>query len=707
MMFMPRSGNRMEIRRSLQKGTSDVSKVTTPFGLRNSAANKDDPIKEDMTVSEIVSERREPETSENTAVEAERIVTPIPANDRDPQPFSMRRPGRPPPRRPPLRAGQEALKQATRVFRRGVFSIGAFSVAINLLMLSVPIYMFQLSDRVLTSRSLDTLIMLSVIACGGLVTLVFLDSVRRFLLTRIAMKVEALLGGPVLAAALSAATVSASRDVQALRDLQQLRQFVTSPVMLLLFDAPLAPIYFLAGFLIHPILGCIMTGACIVLLGLALLNERLTAKSFAQSGTLGIRASQQAAAQARNAQVIAAMGMTDESIALWGRENANSLRAQVMAMDRNLHISSLSRLMRLITQISLLGTGAYLAMHGELTGGMMVAASLIASRALAPVEGAIEGWRNCVQAKTAYQRVKTLLDLSAREPERTLLPKPEGRLSAEKLLYIPAGTKRTVLNGISFSLEAGESLAIVGPSGGGKSTLARMLVGCILPTAGAVRLDFMDLRNWDRRQLGETMGYLPQDIELFPGTIKANIARLREDISDEAVTRAAELAGVHEMISRFPDGYETEIALDGSPLSGGQKQQIALARAFFNEPRLVVLDEPNANLDPNGEAALERAILRAGEVGITVVLVTQRPSILRCVKRILVLKNGQTVAFGDREQVLPRLSGQGGMAESAVDTARVAPRAAPLNIVPIPDPPSAVPKPGPTPVLHKGEGGEP
>lgn len=555
-------------------------------------------------------------------------------------------------------SGQDALKQAKSVFRRCMFSVGAFSIAINVLMLSVPIYLFQLSDRVLTSRSLDTLMMLSLIACGALVMLVCLDSVRRFVLSRIAMQIETLLGGPVLSAALASANTAASRDVQALRDLQQLRSFVTGPVMLLLFDAPLAPIYFLAGFLIHPTLGLIMVIASVVLLGLAWLNERLTETPFAQSGNHGIRANMQAAAQARNAQVICAMGMAEESIALWGRDNAHSLKSQVTAMDRNLHISSLSRLLRLITQIALLGAGAYLAMAGELTGGMMVAASLIASRALAPVEGAIEGWRNCVQSKTAYRRIKNLLDSSAKDPERIILPKPEGRLNVEKILYVPPGTKRTVLNGINFALEPGTSLAIVGPSGGGKSTLARMLVGCIAPTAGAIRLDFMDIRNWDRRQLGENIGYLPQDIELFPGTVKANIARLREDVPDEAVTQAAKLAGVHEMISMFPDGYETEIGIDGSPLSGGQKQQIALARAFFKEPRLVVLDEPNANLDPNGEAALERAILRAGEMGITVVLVTQRPSILRCVKRILVIKNGQVAALGDREQLLPRLSGR-------------------------------------------------
>jgi len=579
-------------------------------------------------------------------------------------------------RKSPNRAGQDALQQAVSVFKQGVLSVGAFSVVINVLMLSVPIYLFQLSDRVLTSRSVDTLVMLSVIAIGTLTVLVLLDSLRRFLLTRIAMQLEALLGGPVLAAALASADVSATRDVQALRDLQQVRSFVTGPVMLILFDAPLAPIYFLAVCLIHPVLGAVAASAGLILFIIAWVNERMTARAYAISGSHSIRAHMQATAQARNAQVICAMGMLEESIRLWGRENAAALKAQVTATDRNMHLAGLSRFLRLITQIVLLGTGAYLALHGELTGGMMVAASLIASRALAPVEGAIEGWRSCVQAKTSYLRIKALLETSAREPERILLPKPEGRLSVEKLLYIPAGTRRTILNGVTFGLEPGDSLAIVGPSGGGKSTLARMLVGCMNPTAGSIRLDFMDLRNWDRRQLGANIGYLPQDIELFPGTIKANIARLHDDASDESVTRAAKLAGVHEMIARFPEGYETEIGLDGSPLSGGQKQQIALARAFFNEPRFIVLDEPNANLDPLGEAALEKALAQARNLGITVVLVTQRAAILRSVNKILVLKNGQVAAFGERDQMMPRLAAQ---QEAALDIAHDRPKPAVVN----------------------------
>ncbi|MDJ1157716.1 type I secretion system permease/ATPase [Chelatococcus sp. SYSU_G07232] len=561
------------------------------------------------------------------------------------------------PRRP-QRPGLESLRAALRVCSQGLFHVGAFSIAINLLMLTVPLYLFQISDRVLTSRSTDTLLMLSLIAVGALTLLCVLDALRRFVLTRVAMQTEALLGAPVMTAALRSADVSATRDIQALRDLQQVRSFVTGPVVLILFDAPMAPLYFAAVFFIHPTLGFIALVAGAILLFIAWVNEEMTAKDYGVASNHAMRATVQAAAQARNAQIISAMGMLEEAIQLWGRENAASMRAQVLASDRNIYLAGLSRYLRLLTQIAILGTGAYLALEAQVTGGMMIASSLIASRALAPAEGAIEGWRSFVQAKTSYDRIKTLLNSPVLEQERLILPKPEGRLTVERLLYIPPGTKRTVLNGVTFSLAPGDSLAVIGPSGGGKSTLARMLVGCILPTAGHVRLDYMDLRNWDRRQLGESIGYLPQDIELFPGTIKANIARMREDATDESIARAAALAGVHEMISQFTDGYETEIAVDGSPLSGGQKQQIALARAFFGDPRLIVLDEPNANLDTVGERALATALARARAQGITVVLVTQRPAVLQSVDKILVLRQGVVAAFGEREQILPRLTGQ-------------------------------------------------
>lgn len=553
------------------------------------------------------------------------------------------------------RSGREVL-QKLQLDCRGTFLIvGLFSFAISLLMLTVPLYLFQLSDRVLTSRSTETLIMLSAVALFALGLLVVLDMSRRSILARLGTRVETTLGAPLLAAAI-AGRANAGRDVQSLRDLQQLRSFITGSVMLTLFDAPLAPLYFAVIFIIHPILGFIVSGAGVVLFFLAVLNERMTDKLYGASAFSSVRAHTQASAQSRNAQVINAMGMINESVRLWGLENASSLKSQSDAGDRNLTLSGISRFLRLCTQIGILGAGAYLALIGELTGGMMIASSIIASRALAPVEAAIEGWRSFVNVRVSYRRIKEQLLGSDKLQERILLPRPVGHLSVERVLYLAPGTNRPVLNGVGFTLTPGESLAIVGPSGSGKSTLARLLVGCMQPTAGAVRLDLTDLKNWDPIQLGEHIGYLPQDVELFPGSIKMNIARMHHDMPDEWITQAAEFAGVHQMISLFPDGYETEIQADGMPLSGGQRQQIALARAFFRMPRLVVLDEPNANLDSAGEQALARALARAKSEQITVIVVTQRPAVLQHVDTILVLRDGKLDAFGHRSEILEQLA---------------------------------------------------
>jgi ATP-binding cassette, subfamily C, bacterial len=553
---------------------------------------------------------------------------------------------------------RDVLGKGLAGVRRNLVTVGIFSLMVNLLVLAIPVYLFNMSDRVLQSRSTDTLVMLTMIVVAAIAAHVLMDVMRRFILMRVAVETEARLGGPVLSAAAKAAQGGSSREFQTLADLQHLRAFITGPVLLTMFDAPITPVYFAVVLLIHPQLGLIVLGAGVGLMVVALLNQRVTAIPFTRANAYGSRANLQAEAMARNAQVINAMGMIPEGVIFWGRETVESLKAQVAGQDLNILMTGISKFLRLCTQIAILGWGAWLALENQLTSGMIIAASIVASRALAPMEGTIEGWRNFVQARSAYGRVKALLQSSPLNLDRLRLPRPQGHLSVERVLYVPPPNKKVILNGISFQLQPGESMAIVGDSGTGKTMLARMLVGSIIPTAGSVRLDMMDLRNWDPRQFGENTGYLPQDVQLFPASIKANIARMRDDARDEDIFDAAELADVHEMISSFAQGYETMVGMDGSPLSGGQRQRIGLARAFYGNPRLMVLDEPNSNLDANGERALARALLRAKERKITVVTVTQRAALLRSVDKIMIMQNGAVQAFGNRDEIIPLITGK-------------------------------------------------
>lgn len=552
-----------------------------------------------------------------------------------------------------------SLKAGISAVRRNLMVVLLFTLASNVLVLAIPIYLFQISDRILTSRSIDTLIMLTLVIVGAIILQSMFDALRRFVLMRTAVEVAAQLGAPILSAAARASLQGNGREYQTLGDLQQVRGFLVSRTLLSFLDAPIAPVFLVAVFLIHPDLGFIVVVTAVLLLILTQINQRMTAAPFAEANTAQVKANLHLDSMTRNSQIINALAMIPEAVQIWGQDTAASLKAQIIAQDRNIAIAAVSRGTRLLTQVTMLGWGAYLSVEGELTGGMVIASSIIAGRALAPIEGAIEGWNQFSQSRAAYGRIAALLRASPFNFERLNLPKPEGRLDVERLLYVPQGTKRVVLNGLSFALQPGDSLAVIGNSGAGKTTLGKMLVGSILPTSGNVRLDLMDLRNWDQRQFGENIGYLPQDVQLFPGTIKANIARMRMDADDAQIYRAAMLADVHEMIASLPHGYETVVAADGSPLSGGQKQRVALARAFFGDPHLVVLDEPNSNLDTAGEAALVRALQHAKEQKITMVTITQRPALLNNVDKILLLVNGTVALFGMRMDVLQAMGTRG------------------------------------------------
>ncbi|ODR90440.1 type I secretion system permease/ATPase [Sinorhizobium alkalisoli] len=552
-----------------------------------------------------------------------------------------------------------SLKAGLKAIRQNLMIVMVFTIATNVLVLAIPVYLFQISDRVLTSRSVDTLVMLTVLIVGAVILQAVFDGIRRMILMRTAVEVAAQLGAPILSAAARASLHSNGREYQTLGDLQQLRSFLVSGTLLSFLDAPIAPFFVAAVFLIHPHLGSIVIGSSLLLLIVTVLNQKATAASFGEANSFQTRANLHLDSMSRNSQIINALAMIPETVRLWGKDMAGSLKSQVLAQDRNIAFASLSKAVRLLTQVSMLGWGANLALQGELTGGMVIAASIIAGRALGPIEGAIEGWNQVIQSRAAYGRITSLLQNSPLNFERLKLPQPEGRLDVERLLFVPQGTKRVVLNGVSFSLNPGDSLAVIGSSGAGKTTLGKMLVGSILPTSGNVRLDLMDLRNWDQRQFGENIGYLPQDVQLFPGTIKANIARMQEEASDADIYAAAKLADVHDMIALLPHGYETFVTADGSPLSGGQKQRVALARAFFGNPRMVVLDEPNSNLDSAGEVALTRALQHAREQKITVITITQRPALLSSVDKVLLLVNGTVALFGMRQDVLNALSARG------------------------------------------------
>ncbi|MRU14084.1 type I secretion system permease/ATPase [Roseovarius sp. A21] len=552
------------------------------------------------------------------------------------------------------------LKKGLAAVRRNMVIVMLFTCMTNLLILAIPVYLFQISDRVLTSRSVDTLIMLTAVIVGAVLLQAVFDALRRFVLMRTAVELAAKLGSSILSAAARAALTSNGREYQTLGDLQQLRGFLVSGTLLSFLDMPFAPLFILAIFLVHPHLGMIVVVTALVLLVIALINQRATSKHFATANQHQSMANMHLDSMARNSQIINALAMIPEAVSIWGRDTAASLKAQVRAQDRNITSAAFSRGVRLLTQVGMLGWGAFLALDGQITGGMVIAASIIAGRALAPIEGAIEGWNQFILSRASYGRISGLLTESPLNTDRLRLPQPEGRLDVERLLYVPQGTKSVVLNGLSFSLAPGTSLGVIGNSGAGKTTLGKMLVGAILPTSGCVRLDLMDLRNWDQRQFGENIGYLPQDVQLFPGTIKDNIARMRADATDAQIYEAARLADVHDMIANLPHGYETFVGADGSPLSGGQKQRIALARAFFGNPRLLVLDEPNSNLDVAGDQALARALHHAKEQKITVVVITQKPSILAHVDKIALLAGGSLAMIGPREEVLQSIRGGGG-----------------------------------------------
>lgn len=543
------------------------------------------------------------------------------------------------------------LFQAKSALNRGLWVVALFSLVLNLLMLVTPLYMMTIYDRVLTGRSEETLLMLTVVAVGALLVVGILEAVRQLAMTRLAARLETVLGAPVLAACLKSSQLSGP-DIQGLRDLQQLRTFLTSPLANALFDLPVAPLFLLVVFMVHPALGWLSLFAVLAILVLTAINQHLVKAPLQEASDHGSAALRSAQAHARNSEVIRAMGLGENSVAAWGKEARRSLAASERAARLSSVFNGMSQFARQFAQIAILGYGAYLVLTDPtLSAGIIFAASMISARALGPFYNAISGWKALVTAREAWQRTTVLL--SGVEPSASAmrLPTPEATVALENLCYRTA-SGQPIITGITASIEAGEIVGIIGPSGAGKSTLARLLVGAIEPTSGTVRLGGNDLKHWQSEALGPHMGYLPQDVELFPGTIAENIARMASAPDPEKVIAAAKLANCHELIQRLPLGYDTPLGPSGHGLSGGQRQRIALARALYGGPRILVLDEPNASLDSEGEQALIAALVQARSMGTTVIVITQRTSILPAITKLMVLRDGRLEAFGPKNELL-------------------------------------------------------
>ncbi len=558
-----------------------------------------------------------------------------------------------------------ATQAAFNACRGPLLQVGLFSGVINLLMLSGSFYMLQVYDRVLSSRSIPTLVGLSLLLLGAYLLQGLLDAIRMRMLGRVGATFDEALS-PLAFEAAQRLPLSGARSDQAtqpLRDLDQIRVFLGSLGPTALFDMPWMPLFFAGCFLLHPWLGWLALSGGVVIVSLTMLTEWRGSAAVRQQMQSGLRRQGIAEAARRNSETIRAMGMGRQFSARWTAANRQHVDDSLATGDATGGIGAFAKVFRMILQSSVLGLGAFLVIRGEVSAGAMIAASIMTARALAPVEIAVAHWKGLTAAMQANARLTQMLSLpQLATPERTSLPAPRRHIEARDLFVAPPGRTQPVLNGISLQLTAGHGMGVVGPSASGKSTLARALVGVWQPLRGEVRLDGAALDQWDPADLGRHVGYLPQDIELFAGTVAENIARFDPDADHAAIVAAAQQAGAHDLILQLEKGYDTPLGEGGATLSGGQRQRIALARAMFGDPFLVVLDEPNSNLDHEGDDALTAAIRSIRARGGVVVVVTHRPAALAGVDQVLVLAEGRVKSIGPKEQILQQVMKQGGLA---------------------------------------------
>ncbi len=547
------------------------------------------------------------------------------------------------------------LTQVLLGFKRTFRTIGVFSGITNFLMLAPSLYMLQVYDRVLTGRNEITLLMLTLMMLGAYLFVSALEFVRSLILVRTAAHMDMRLNKRVYTAAFEQNLKRSGTNAgQALQDLTNLRQFMTGNGLFAFFDAPWFPIYLLVIFMFNPWMGLFAAFGSAVLVILAVINERVSHKPLAEANSMAIASSTLATNNLRNAEVIEAMGMLPNLQARWLKLHTKFLHLQAEASEKAGIVGAITKFARLSIQSLMLGLGAWLAIDGLITPGMMIAGSILMGKALSPIEQLIGVWKSFASTRSAYERLSKLLEENPPRQAGMELPAPHGNLSVEGVIAAPPGATVPVIRGLSFAISAGEILGIIGPSGAGKSTLARLLVGVWPASHGKVRLDSADIYHWNKDELGPNIGYLPQDIELFGGSVSENIARFGE-VDAEKVITAAKRAGVHEMILHFPKGYDTLLGDGGAGLSGGQKQRLGLARAMYGDPAVLVLDEPNSNLDEAGEVALVNAINDLRGHGKTIVLITHRTSVISTTTKLLLLRDGVAELFGPTPQVLAEL----------------------------------------------------
>ncbi|MGN8275632.1 type I secretion system permease/ATPase [Pseudomonas sp. SMN5] len=563
------------------------------------------------------------------------------------------------------------LETALVACKGSFFSVGFFSFFINLLMLVPSFYMLQVYDRAVGSANPSTLLMLTLIMLLLMITMGGLEWVRSRIMVRVSTRLDTLLGQRLFDASFKHALHSCGMNAtaQPLSDLSALRQFLTGNGLFAFFDTPWIPIYLAVMFVFHPWYGWMGVASAVLLGALAFATEKLTHAPLQAANREQMAATTFINKSLRNAEVVESMGMLASLRRHWNGQIHNVLFLQSLASDRAGTITAVSKSFRQILQSLVLGLGAYLTIQHEISSGLMIAGSILLGRALAPIDQLIGVWKGFLGARSQYARLQELLVRIAAEPARMPLPAPQGAVRVQGLSVGAPNSRKPIIRGVDFQVSPGEVVGIIGTSGSGKSTMARALLGIWPSLAGSVRLDGADISQWRREELGQYIGYLPQDIELFEGTIGQNISRFGP-VNAPAVVAAARMAGVHELILQLPDGYDTLIGANGGGLSGGQRQRVGLARALYGEPRLVVLDEPNSNLDDAGEKMLALALQKLKQSRATVFVITHRSGVLAQVDKLLVFNNGESSLFGPRDKVLARLQG---VTSAASQTAAIQP----------------------------------